>query len=293
MSSSSSSPSASPASSKTRLPGVNALLAGMAPYTSEHCTECEQEHCQECYTSSPPVATSDPRPRSRSLQEPYTHTPRQPTRWRAGTFNSSLPVTPSLRKTVLWSDDAMVVDSPAQSLTSLSYGSSAPSSPDSPASPLPPHDVWSSASYGSDAGFSSYGDNPDSPSAGTAEEGSAFALPEPGDLPNEAASGVFAVFRPVDHGKSLAIAASGTTLADLHKDWKARLPPDTAPTPEEIRRKPLECPYCRRRFDRPSIRRTHMNSHTGERPFKCKVSGCTRTFSVLSNKYRHERSHKV
>ncbi|KAH7091759.1 hypothetical protein BKA62DRAFT_626217 [Auriculariales sp. MPI-PUGE-AT-0066] len=99
---------------------------------------------------------------------------------------------------------------------------------------------------------------------------------------------LFAVFRP-----GLSMAASGSTLAAMHKEWRARWPgEDEEVSAEDLRRKPFACPYCRRRFDRPSIRQTHINSHTGDRPHQCKFLGCTKTFSVLSNKYRHERSHE-
>ncbi|KAI8826145.1 uncharacterized protein EV422DRAFT_155382 [Fimicolochytrium jonesii] len=46
------------------------------------------------------------------------------------------------------------------------------------------------------------------------------------------------------------------------------------------------CPECAKRFTRPSSLRTHLNSHTGEKPFLCV---CGRSFSVLSNLRRHER----
>jgi len=112
--------------------------------------------------------------------------------------------------------------------------------------------------------------------------------------PPSAANAVFAVLRPGRNSGGLAIAASGGTLAAMHKEWRARWTgEDDVEDPEEVRRKPFPCPYCRRRFDRPSIRQTHINSHTGNRPHVCKFPGCNKTFSVLSNKYRHERSHEL
>ncbi|KAJ3295101.1 hypothetical protein HDU79_009811 [Rhizoclosmatium sp. JEL0117] len=47
------------------------------------------------------------------------------------------------------------------------------------------------------------------------------------------------------------------------------------------------CSLCSKRFTRPSTLRTHMNSHTGERPFVCTAPGCGWKFTVLSNLKRH------
>jgi len=55
----------------------------------------------------------------------------------------------------------------------------------------------------------------------------------------------------------------------------------------------FECQYCNKRFSRPSSLRTHIHSHTGEKPFRCDAPGCGRCFSVQSNLRRHQRSHSV
>ncbi len=50
-----------------------------------------------------------------------------------------------------------------------------------------------------------------------------------------------------------------------------------------------ECTLCHKKFTRPSTLRTHMNSHTGERPYACTAEGCGWKFTVLSNLRRHMR----
>ncbi|KAI9319426.1 hypothetical protein BX666DRAFT_1926024 [Dichotomocladium elegans] len=52
------------------------------------------------------------------------------------------------------------------------------------------------------------------------------------------------------------------------------------------------CPYCDKRFTRPSSLRIHTYSHTGEKPFVCTEPGCTKRFSVHSNMRRHLRVHR-
>jgi uncharacterized Zn-finger protein len=53
------------------------------------------------------------------------------------------------------------------------------------------------------------------------------------------------------------------------------------------------CPYCQKKFSRPSSLRIHTYSHTGEKPFACTEPGCGRHFSVQSNMRRHLRVHRL
>ena len=49
------------------------------------------------------------------------------------------------------------------------------------------------------------------------------------------------------------------------------------------------CPYsdCIRYFSRPSRLQTHLLSHTGEQPFKCTNTGCTKAYSRSAHLKRH------
>ncbi|TFY65756.1 hypothetical protein EVG20_g5333 [Dentipellis fragilis] len=54
-----------------------------------------------------------------------------------------------------------------------------------------------------------------------------------------------------------------------------------------------ECSLCHKRFPRPSGLATHMNTHSGAKPFKCPVSDCAKSFAVRSNAKRHLRTHGI
>lgn len=49
------------------------------------------------------------------------------------------------------------------------------------------------------------------------------------------------------------------------------------------------CHICGRNYARPSTLKTHMRTHTNERPFKCSV--CHKTFSQAANLTAHQRVH--
>ncbi|KAI9485476.1 MAG: hypothetical protein EXX96DRAFT_533822 [Benjaminiella poitrasii] len=52
------------------------------------------------------------------------------------------------------------------------------------------------------------------------------------------------------------------------------------------------CPYCQKGFSRPSSLKTHIFSHTGEKPYICNYPTCNRSFSVQSNMRRHMKVHQ-
>ncbi|KAI1782976.1 hypothetical protein LXA43DRAFT_1048693 [Ganoderma leucocontextum] len=54
-----------------------------------------------------------------------------------------------------------------------------------------------------------------------------------------------------------------------------------------------QCTVCFKLFPRPSGLATHMNSHSGAKPFKCPIPTCTKSFAVRSNAKRHLRTHGI
>ncbi|OAQ35523.1 hypothetical protein K457DRAFT_51270, partial [Linnemannia elongata AG-77] len=48
---------------------------------------------------------------------------------------------------------------------------------------------------------------------------------------------------------------------------------------------------CRMVFTRSEHLARHARKHTGEKPFKCVVDGCTRMFSRFDNMVQHTQTH--
>ncbi|KAI0295773.1 hypothetical protein BC826DRAFT_271235 [Russula brevipes] len=54
-----------------------------------------------------------------------------------------------------------------------------------------------------------------------------------------------------------------------------------------------QCQTCKKWFPRPSGLATHMNVHSGAKPFTCPVQSCHKKFAVRSNAKRHLQNNGV
>lgn len=57
--------------------------------------------------------------------------------------------------------------------------------------------------------------------------------------------------------------------------------------------RPFRCPIpgCGRSFTTSNIRKVHVRTHTGERPYVCPEEGCDRAFASATNYKNHLRIH--
>lgn len=51
------------------------------------------------------------------------------------------------------------------------------------------------------------------------------------------------------------------------------------------------CKFCGKHFSRPSSLSTHLNIHTGDKPFICPYKDCCKRFNARSNMTRHHKTH--
>ncbi|KZW01438.1 hypothetical protein EXIGLDRAFT_718536 [Exidia glandulosa HHB12029] len=98
--------------------------------------------------------------------------------------------------------------------------------------------------------------------------------------------------QPSSQSQFAVITPSGHTLAaaDTYQDMISAARTARRTADGALVEDGRSCPYCGKVCDRPSTLRTHLNSHTGERPHTCYVPGCGRQFTVLSNMYRHAKT---
>ncbi|KAF9264023.1 hypothetical protein L218DRAFT_863837 [Marasmius fiardii PR-910] len=111
---------------------------------------------------------------------------------------------------------------------------------------------------------------------------------EPSQFPRDpGTSSRYAPSVPLSPSTSSQVASSSS----LRNESTSPPPPPLTSTDKESSEKKHMCPTCSKRFSRPSSLRIHVNTHTGETPFRCPFPGCGREFNVNSNMRRHYRNH--
>ena len=57
--------------------------------------------------------------------------------------------------------------------------------------------------------------------------------------------------------------------------------------------KPFRCEFCHKHFSLDFNLRTHLRTHTGEKPYQCTFPGCMKRFTQSSNLTAHEKTHSM
>lgn len=57
--------------------------------------------------------------------------------------------------------------------------------------------------------------------------------------------------------------------------------------------KPFKCEFCDKNFSLDFNLRTHLRTHTGEKPYQCSFPGCLKRFTQSSNLTAHEKTHSA
>ncbi|KAI0352438.1 hypothetical protein OH77DRAFT_1497919 [Trametes cingulata] len=95
---------------------------------------------------------------------------------------------------------------------------------------------------------------------------------------------------PLDDGGTLGLSTQPAFRVTIHPMPGDPLL-DSLPSGETDSSRRHRCPHCGKGFNRPSSLVTHVNMHTGAKPYRCLFDGCPRRFNVKSNMRRHYQRH--
>ncbi|CCL98227.1 uncharacterized protein FIBRA_00221 [Fibroporia radiculosa] len=124
----------------------------------------------------------------------------------------------------------------------------------------------------------------------------AMDINSPGDWPRSSFDAAYSIASAQESDRATRQPARSPKLSAESASFPAVSPSSGSPErskPAQKKSKMHQCSVCSKLFPRPSGLATHMNSHSGAKPYKCPIPTCTKSFAVRSNAKRHLRTHGI